>query len=183
MTIVSQRMVVPVPPQRNSVPKPYRKLLGCEMSSDNELSGSATWAWNAPDPSSIRAAQTQRGPPLCNRHCWRDHAPQSRVGLQVRAHWDPQTRGWISRPGGHAQPPVLLLSWSFAEQQHSLSNGWRDWGGGNFIEVCRCSGGAALKGCLCQMTGFKWHQRECHDWGFASKLWMPLASCAANLRG
>lgn len=162
MTIVSQRMVVPVPPQRNSVPKPYRKLLGCEMSSDNELSGSATWAWNAPDPSSIRAAQTQRGPPLCNRHCRRDHAPQSRVGLQVRAHWDPQTRGWISRPGGHAQPPVLLLSWSFAEQQHSLSNGWRDWGGGQFhwsVPVQR--------GCCTERVPVS------DDWFQVAPAWMP----------
>lgn len=37
-----------VPPPAQQSAKTLQKLLRCEMSSDNELSGSTTWAWNPP---------------------------------------------------------------------------------------------------------------------------------------
>lgn len=61
---------------------------------------------------------------------------------------------------------VNSLSCSFLEQvfvarQHSLSK--RGGGGAMSLKCAGAAGGAALKGCLCQMTGFKWHLRERHD--------------------
>lgn len=157
-------MVLMVPPPAQQSAKTLQKLLRCEMSSDNELSGSTTWAWNPPWSQFDRSSSDPKRPRFVT-----DTARRGGVtlpGPRSVSRWELiRIHKCVGEFQGQAHTfsssACSFLQQVFVVQQHSLSNLG---GGGNVIEVRQGVGG-----CLGQMTGFKWHLRECREWGFASR--------------